>query len=103
MAWYRDIEGHLIVVTAILFNAAALSVADKDISSLTTGAYLLFIGCVLLISYFDSKRNYVTKMAMWVCLKFSSSSGRGMAIFYAALCWILGSAAAIVSTHNLLS
>ena len=58
-----------------------------------TGLYLQTWGLMFLAAYFFSHKTFFFRGLIWVCEHFSRPRGRGMAFFYFALAFGLGSVA----------
>jgi hypothetical protein len=60
------------------------------------GVYINYIGLLFLLSYFSPNKSFIFRGLMWVCMHFSSPTGKKMAFFYALLAFVLGTLAILM-------
>jgi hypothetical protein len=90
--------GVLIALLLGLMVAASLAGAGpgawrRGPGAVLTGAYLQCWGLMFLAAYYFSHKTFFLRGLIWVCEHFSRPAGRGMAFFYFALAFGLGSVA----------
>jgi hypothetical protein len=90
--------GGLIIGVLVLFQvwgvAVGLPTGHKTrTTAILTGVYLQFWGFLFLAAYFFSHKTFFFRGLIWVCEHFSHPRGRGMAFFYFALAFVLGTMA----------
>src|SRR5262245_36543290 len=93
--------GGALIVLLLGLLAAAVLTGDtsgpfkRGPAAILTGAYLQAWGIMFLAAYYYSHKTFFFRGLMWVCEHFSSPRGRGMAFFYFALAFGLGSVAMV--------
>jgi hypothetical protein len=83
----------LALMIATLYAGGPMSRMQRGSGAILLGVYLQSWGIMFLAAYFWAHTPFFLRGLMWVCERFSSPAGRGMAFFYFALCFGLGSLA----------
>jgi hypothetical protein len=83
----------LVLMVASLYFGGPVSRMRTGPGTILLGVYLQSWGIMFLAAYFWSHTNFFLRGLMWVCERFSTPAGRGMAFFYFALSFGLGSLA----------
>jgi hypothetical protein len=78
---------------AALVHGAGVGGPKQGAAPIITGLLLQFVGLLFVLAYFYPASNFVFRGLMWMCEHFSNPKGRGMAFFYFALSFGLGTAA----------
>jgi hypothetical protein len=88
--------GLLLIGVLVVLLLAALAVGFKPgpmrpgPSSVFADLYVMTWGFMFLGAYFFSQKTFFFRALIWFCEHFSFPPGRGMALFYFALAFILG-------------
>jgi hypothetical protein len=92
-----------VALIALLAGLLSISVIASDgvkpgtmrdgVYAVTTGVYLMAWGAMFVASYYFDHKTFFFRALIWVCVHMSRPKGRGMAFFYAALCFALGGVA----------
>jgi hypothetical protein len=90
--------GWLIIGVLILFQALGFAVGlptehKGRATFILTGLYLQLWGFLFLAAYFFAHKTFFFRGLIWVCEHFSRPRGKGMAFFYFALAFVLGTMA----------
>jgi hypothetical protein len=80
-----------LLVAASKFGLKAGHRAMRGPGAVIGGVYVLYLGLLVLLSHFFSRRSFVFRFLDYVCRECSRPSSRGMAWFYFALCVAIGS------------
>jgi len=101
----RDEPGVLLGLSLIALLIALLAVAlalglrpgpmQPGAANVFGALYLLAWGVMFLCAYFFSRKTFFFRALLWVCYHLSYPRGKGMALFYAALAFIIGGIALV--------
>jgi hypothetical protein len=90
--------GWLIIGVLVVFQAWGFAMwlpaaHESRTTFILTGLYLQLWGLLFLAAYFFPHKTFFFRGLIWLCEHFSHPRGKGMAFFYCALAFLLGTMA----------